>query len=47
MKVLYISRNPKMGFSIDKVFALIIKAMHAKAEVDSIKLPCANYSLKS
>ena len=47
MKVLYISRNPKMGFSIGKVFAPIIKAMHEKAEVESIELPCANYSLKS
>lgn len=47
IKILFISRNPKMGFSIGKVFKPIEEEMHKYAEVDSIELPCANYSLQS
>lgn len=47
MKVLYIYRNPNMGISIGKVFKPIEQEMKKYAEVDSIYLPCANYSLSS
>lgn len=47
MKILYIYRNPKMGFSIGKVFKPIEEEMRKYAEVDSVELPCANYSLRS
>ena len=46
MKILYIYRNPKMGFSIGKVFKPIEEEMKKYAVVDSIELPIANYSLK-
>lgn len=46
MKILYIYRHPDMGFSIGKVFRPIEKEMKKYAEVDSIYLPVANYSLK-
>ena len=47
MKILYIYRNPKMGFSIGKVFKPIEEEMKKYADVDSIELPCANYSPRS
>lgn len=46
MKILYIYRHPDMGFSIGKVFRPIEEKMKKYAEVDSIYLPVANYSLK-
>ena len=46
MKLLYIYRNLNLGFSIGKVFRPIEKEMKKFAEVDSIELPCANYSLQ-
>lgn len=36
-----------MGFSIGKVFKPIEEEMKKYAEVDSIELPCSNYSLRS
>lgn len=47
MRVLYIYRNPKMGFSIGKVFKPIEEEMRKYAEVDSFELPSVNYSLCS
>lgn len=47
MRVLYIYRNPKMGFSIGKVFRPIERAMKAKCDVDSIEMPCYGYGIKS
>ena len=47
MKILYIYRNHKMGFSIGKVFKPIEEEMKKYADVDSIELPCANYSPRS
>ena len=47
MRVLYIYRHPDMGFSIGKVFKPIEEEMKKYAEVDSIYLPCSNYSLRS
>ena len=47
MRILYIYRNPQMGFSIGKVFKPIEEELKKNAEVDSIELPCANYSLRS
>ena len=47
MKILYIYRNPQMGFSIGKVFMPIEEEMRKYAEVDSLELPCANYSPRS
>lgn len=46
MKILFIYRNPAMGFSVGKVFKPIEKKIAEYAEVDSIELPIANYSLK-
>ena len=46
MRILFIYRNPAMGFSIGKVFKPIEEEMKKYAEVDSIELPVANYSLK-
>ncbi len=43
MKVLFIYRNPAMGFSIGKVFHTIEQEMKKYAEVDSIYLPIPNY----
>ena len=45
MTILYIYRNPAFGFSIGKVFKPIEEEMKKYAEVDSIVLPIANYSL--
>lgn len=45
MKLLYIYRNPAMGFSIGKVFKPIEEWMNKSMEVDSIYLPATNYSL--
>lgn len=47
MRILYIYRHPDMGFSIGKVFKPIEEEMKKYAEVDSIYLPCSNYSLRS
>lgn len=47
MKILYIYRNPTMGFSIGKVFKPIEEEMGKYNNVDSIELPCSNYSLRS
>ncbi len=47
MKILYLYRNPGMGYSIGKVFAPIEKAMKNYAEVDSCFMPAFGYSLKS
>lgn len=47
VKILYIYRNPNMGISIGKVFKPIEQEMKKYAEVDSIYLPCANYSFSS
>ena len=46
MRILYIYRNPNMGFSIGKVFKPIEEEMKKYAEVDSVYLPVPNYSLK-
>lgn len=43
MKILYIYRSEKMGFSIGKVFRPIEKEMRKYGEVDSIYLPNGNY----
>lgn len=47
MTILYIYRNPAFGFSIGKVFKPIEEEMKKYADVDSIVLPKANYSLIS
>lgn len=47
MRVLYIYRNKQMGYSIGKVFKPIEEEMRKYADVDSIELPCCNYSLCS
>lgn len=47
MKILYLYRNPAMGYSIGKVFAPIECAMKEFAEVDSFCMPAFGYSLKS
>lgn len=47
MTILFIYRNPKMGFSIGKVFKSIEEEMRKYGEVESIELPCANYSPSS
>lgn len=44
MKVLYIYRNPEMGFSIGKVFKPIETEMRKYCEVDRVVLPCVNCS---
>lgn len=46
MKILYIYRNPNMGYSIGKVFRSIEYEMKKYVEVDFIYLPVPNYSLK-
>lgn len=43
MKVLFVYRNSKMGFSIGKLFHYIENAMRQLADVDHLELPCANY----
>lgn len=47
MKVVFIYRSPKMGFSIDNVFRPIEKKMNEKCEVDSITFSKQNYSLSA
>lgn len=47
MNILYIYRNSAFGYSIGKVFKPIEEEMKKYAEVDSIELPAANYSLRS
>ena len=44
MKLLYIYRSEKMGYSIGKVFHPIEQEIKKYGEVDSIYLPCSNYS---
>lgn len=46
MKILYIYRHPNLGYSIGKVFHPIEEEMKKYAEVDSIYLPIANYTLE-
>lgn len=46
MKILFIYRNPKMGFSVGKVFNPIEEEMRKYAEIEGLTLPIANYSLK-
>ena len=46
MRILYIYRNPNLGYSIGKVFRPIEEEMKKHANVDSIYLPIPNYSLK-
>lgn len=36
-----------MGFSIGKVFKPIEQELRKFCDVDSIELPCANYSIRS
>lgn len=43
MKILYIYRNPDMGFSIGKVFHSIEEEMRKYAEVDAVYMPASNY----
>lgn len=45
MKILYIYRHSDLGFSIEKVFRPIEYEMKKYAEVDSVFMPIANYSL--
>lgn len=47
MKILYLYRNPTMGYSIGKVFGPIERAMENYAEVDSCSMPAFGYSIKS
>lgn len=47
MKILYIYRTEKIGFSIGKVFRPIEQEMKIYGKVDSIKLPFDNYKLNS
>ena len=47
MKILLIYRNKEMGFSIGKVFKPIEQELRNFCDVDSIELPCANYSIRS
>ena len=47
MNILFINRNPQMGFSIGKVFKPIEQEMRKYGEVESVELPCANYSPRS
>ena len=47
MKILYLYRNPAMGYSIGKVFAPIERFMKNYAEVDSCNMPSFGYSMKS
>lgn len=46
MKILFVYRNSAMGFSVGKVFRPIEEEMAKYAQVNSIELPIANYSLK-
>lgn len=46
IKVLYISRNKNLGYSISRVFAPIIEGMREYCDVDSISLPYASNSLQ-
>jgi glycosyltransferase involved in cell wall biosynthesis len=46
MKVLYIYRNPNMGYSIGKVFNPIEREMKKYCDVDSLYLPMSNYNIK-
>ena len=43
MKVLFVYRNPNLGYSIGKVFKPIEEEMRKYAEVDCVYLPAANY----
>lgn len=47
MKILYLYRNPAMGYSIGKVFAPIEIAISEYEEVDSFCMPAFGYSLTS
>ena len=43
MTVLFIYRNPELGYSIGKVFKPVEEEMCKYADVDSVYLPVANY----
>ena len=47
MRVLYIYRNPQMGFSIGKVFKPIEEEIKKKAEVDCLYMPSVGYGLSA
>lgn len=47
MRILFIYRNPKMGFSIGKVFKPIEEEMRKYCDVESIELPYYDYAPKS
>lgn len=47
MRILYLYRNPSMGYSIGKVFEPIEKTVQSFADVDSFSMPTYGYSLKS
>lgn len=47
MKILFIYRNPSMGYSIGKVFHPIEKEMEKTCEIGTLYLPCSNYSISS
>lgn len=43
MKILYIYRHPAMGYSIQRVFKPIERALAEQHDVHSMSLPCSNY----
>ncbi len=43
MKILYIFRNPALGYSIHKVFRPIIEVIATQNDVEILDLPCAGY----
>jgi len=47
MRILYLFRNPAMGYSIGKVFAPVVNAMKKHADVDVFYMPAFGYSLRS
>lgn len=47
MRILYIYRNPKLGFSIEKVFNTLEKEISKYENIESIYLPCSNYKILS
>lgn len=47
MRVLFIYRNPLLGFSIGKVFAPIEEEMRKYCEVDSLYMPAEGYGIRA
>ena len=43
MRVLFIYRNPGLGYSIGKIFKPVEEEMKKYADVDCVYLPVANY----